>query len=76
MKRLNEGNERVIAIEIKGQENICIVNVYMPTNNRSNHTHLEYSECIDILHVICGDCNGSLLEPRPYNRHDRLLQSK
>ena len=87
VKRLNEGNERVIAIEIKGQENICIVNVYMPTNNSSTNSHLEYSECIDILHgivvkyslshkvVICGDFNGTLLEPRPYNRHDRLLQT-
>ena len=25
--------------------------------------------------VICGDFNGTLLEPRPYNRHDRLLQT-
>ena len=59
----------------------------MPTNNSSTKSHLEYSECIDILHeivvkyslshkvVICGDFNGTLLEPRPYNRHDRLLQT-
>ena len=52
----------------------------MPTNNRSNHTHLEFSECIDILHMICGDLNGSLLEPMPYyskganirNRHNQV----
>ena len=87
VKRLNEGNERVIAIEIKGQEDICIVNVYMPTNNSSTNSHLEYSECLDILHgivmkyrqshklVICGDFNGTLLDPRPYNKHDRLLQT-
>ena len=69
MKRLNEGNERVIAIEIKGQEDICIVNVYMPTSNSSTNSHLEYLECLDILHgivmkyrqshkfVTCGDFN-------------------
>ena len=86
VKRLNEGNERIIAIEIKGNENICITNVYMPTNNSSMNSHLDYSECIDILHelvmkyrqshkiVICGDFNGTLLEPRPYNKHDKLLQ--
>ena len=85
VKRLTEGNERIIAVEIKGQENIYIVNIYMPTNNSSTNSHLEYSECLYILHgivmkyrqthkiVICGDFNGTLLKARSYSKHDRLL---
>ena len=46
-----------------------------------------YSECLDALHdiilkyrlshkvILCGDFNGTLLEARTYNKHDRLLKS-
>ena len=60
--------------------------VYLPTNTSSTDSHLEYTECLDILHdmiskyrqshklIIAGDFNGTLFHPRLYNRHDRLLQ--
>ena len=59
----------------------------MPTNNSSVNSHLEYTECLDTLHniiskyrqthvvILCGDFNGTLLEARPYNKHDCLLQT-
>ena len=87
IKKLSDGNERIIAIEIQGQVKICLINVYMPTNNSSVNSHLEYTECLDILHnmiskfrqthkmIVCGDFNGTLLDARPYNKHDYLLQA-
>ena len=89
VKKLDEGNERIVAIEItcNGQEKLCLINTYMPTNNSSVNSHMEYSECLDTLHslisrnrqshkiIICGDFNGTLLRTRPYNKHDRLLQA-
>ena len=87
MKKLSDGNERIIAIEIQGQVKICLINVYMPTNNSSVYSHLEYTECLDILHnmiskfrqthkmIVRGDFNGTLLGARPYNKHDYLLQA-
>ena len=86
VKKLSEGNERIIAIELLGTVKLCIINVYLPTNNSSTDSHLEYTECLDILHdmiskyrqshklIIAGDFNGTLLQPRLYNRYDRLLQ--
>ena len=89
MKRLNEGNERIVAIEItcNSQEKLCLINTYMPTNNSSVNSFMDYSECLDIIHsmlvkyrqshkiIICGDFNGTLLKARNYNKHDRLLQA-
>ena len=77
----------MVAIEIYGNENMCIINVYMPTNNTSMSSHLEFTKCLDILHniitkyrlthkiILCEDFNGTLLEARPYNKHDKLLQT-
>ena len=86
-KKLNEGNERIICVEISGKEKHCIINVYLPTNNSSVNSHVEYPECLDILDnlickyinshkiILCGDFNGTLLSARPYNNHDLLLQN-
>ena len=83
---LPEGNERILAIEMKPPHNICIVCVYMPVNNSGN-SHTEYMECLDILStmlskyscthkiILAGDFNGTLLKPRNYNKHDKLLQA-
>ena len=51
IKKLSDGNERTIAIEIQGQVKICLINVYMPTNNSSVNSHLEYTECLDIYTI-------------------------
>ena len=52
VKRLNVGNERIVAIEINSQEKRCLINIYMPTNNSSVNSYLEYLECLDILHLV------------------------
>lgn len=52
MKKLTDGNERIIAVELCGDENICITNVYLPTNNSSVNSHLKYTECLDTLRDI------------------------
>ncbi len=87
VKRLPDGNERIIAIEISGAKPVCLVNTYMPTNNSAVSSHEEYQECLDIIHtmiakygqthevIVCGDMDGTLLPARDYNRHDKLLQS-
>ena len=72
IKKLSEGNERIIAIELLSSIKLCIVNVYLPTNNSATESHHEYAECLDILHnivskyrqshkfIIAGDFNGTL----------------
>ena len=54
VKRLNEGNERIVAIEItcNNQEKLCLINTYMPTNNSSVNSHMDYSECLDTIHQV------------------------
>ena len=88
VKRLNDGNERVVAVEVtcNRQDKLCLINTYMPTNNSSVNSHLEYRECLDTIHnmlikyrqshkiILCGDFNGTLLGARLYNKHDQLLQ--
>ena len=49
VKKLEDGNERIIGIELSGTEKLCIINVYLPTNNPSVNSHIEYAECLDIL---------------------------
>ena len=87
VKKVNEGNERIIAIELSGETQLCIINVYLPTNNTSVNSHIEYAECLDIIDniitkyrnthkvILVGDMNGTLLPPRPYNKHDSLIQN-
>lgn len=82
---MNCGNERVIAVEIEANIKILVVTVYMPTNYSTAESCNEYCECLDILHdiltkfnsthrvIIAGDFNGTLLQPRAYNKHDKLL---
>ena len=83
IKWLDDGNERVIGIEVKASPNSVFINVYMPTkeiNSQSNfHKHLA------ILHdmiaryrqlgtvIVCGDMNGTLIEDRN-NGHDNSLK--
>ena len=84
IQELSTGNNRIIAIEIKSPMNICLICVYMPTNN-SGDSYLDYMECLDIVSsllstysathriIIAGDFNGTLLQPRAYNKHDKLV---
>ena len=84
--KLEDGNERILPILIKTQPSICLICVYLPTNNSSTHSYIEFGECLDILDniinkysrdytiVLAGDLNATLLEPRTGNKHDTLLQ--
>ncbi|CAC5414413.1 unnamed protein product [Mytilus coruscus] len=86
VQEIQSGNNRIIAVELKSPFNICIICVYMPTNN-SGDSYLEYTECLDIISsifstysathriILAGDFNGTLKPPRKYNKHDRLLQA-
>ena len=79
---LPDGNERIFAIAMKHPINLCIISAYMPTNNSSD-SYIVYLECLDVIKDIIakysashsGDMNGTLKEPRKYNKHDALLQS-
>ena len=83
IKKLSDGNERVIAITISASTNICLINAYMPTNGTDSHT--EYSECLDIIFdiidryqnshkiILVGDLNATLQEYRS-NKQDKLLK--
>ncbi|CAG2228458.1 unnamed protein product [Mytilus edulis] len=84
LKKLKDGNERVIAILITTSQDICIINTYMPTCNTDSQ--YEYRECLDIVYdiiqkyqeshkiILCGDLNGTLLDSRN-NKHDKILKS-
>lgn len=83
VKRLEEGNERIIAVTIAASRPICLINAYLPTQDTGSQ--VEYSECLDIIHslfakfqgmydvILCGDLNGTLLDSRS-NKHDKLLK--
>ena len=83
---LPDGNERILAIAMKHPINLCIISAYMPTNNSSD-SYIVYLECFDVIKdiiakysashsiLLSGDMNGTLKEPRKYNKHDALLQS-
>ena len=85
VKRLEEGNERIQAVEITTTESrLCVVNVYMPTLKLPGSKE-SYQENLDMVHhiiqeystthqiIICGDCNGSLSDARS-NTHDIILK--
>ena len=83
VKRLEEGNERIIAVTIAASRPICLINAYLPTQDTGSQ--VGYSECLDIIHsifakfqgtydvILCGDLNGTLLDSRT-NKHDKLLK--
>ena len=48
IKRLEEGNERIIAVTVAPSRPICLINAYMPTQD--TRSQVEYSECLDIVH--------------------------
>ncbi|CAG2188871.1 MRPL18 [Mytilus edulis] len=85
--KMDEGNERIIGILINSDPKICVVCVYLPTNNASVNSIVDYGECLDILDhiinnysgtykvVIAGDFNGTLLRPRVGNKQDVSLQA-
>ena len=85
-KRLDNGNERIVATELLSDVKMCLVSVYLTSNNPSADSQTEY-RCLDILHdilmkyrsshkvFIAGEFNGTLLQPRPYNIHDLLLNN-
>ncbi|CAG2196905.1 unnamed protein product [Mytilus edulis] len=84
IKKLKDGNERVIAILITASQELCIINAYMPTYNTDSQ--FEYTECLDIIYdiiqkyqethkvILCGDLNGTLLSTRS-NKHDKMLKN-
>lgn len=85
MKRLEDGNERVQAVELQtGDTRLCIINAYLPTLNLPSSRE-SYQEMLDVVHnimdryspshkiVFCGDLNGSLLQTRS-NPHDAMLK--
>lgn len=85
IKKLNNGNERIIAAEIQTKNKpICLINVYLPTKMVNSDN--QYQENLDILQtmldkyvdshtiIICGDMNGSLSNERN-NSHDTKLKS-
>ena len=84
VKKLDDGNNRIIAVEIKtDKQPVCLVNAYMPT--KKANSDLDYQENLDIIQsildkyeethsvVICGDMNGTLLTDRS-NSHDIKLR--
>ena len=86
VKRLEEGNERVQAVEFTTtQASICVINVYLPTLKLPISKE-SYQENLDMVHhiiqkyavthkvIVCGDFNGSLSDKRT-NPHDILLKN-
>jgi hypothetical protein len=86
VKKIDEGHERIVAIEINADTKICIICVYMPTHNTSVQSIDEYAiNCLDILFniisnyagthkiIIAGDLNATLLISRKYNKHYKIL---
>ena len=83
VKKLEDGNERILAIAINCEIKLCIINAYLPAQNTDSC--LEYQECLDILYdiitkyqesykiILCGDLNGTLLASRS-NKHDRMIK--
>ena len=85
IKRLPDGNNRIIAIEVNTNKGLlCIINCYMPSMDSGSSA--QYTEHLDIIEsiidkynashktVVCGDFNGTLLAVRS-NPHDRLLRT-
>ena len=85
IKRLEDGNNRIMAIEIQSTSKaICLVNTYLPTQMSGSVS--EYRECLDIIQtiiekyepthemVLCGDMNGILINDRN-NAHDYKLKN-
>lgn len=85
IKRLDDGNERIIGIEVKDRtKSVYIFNVYMPTNETNSMEN--FNKHLDILHtlllkysklgtvIICGDMNGTLISDRN-NGHDKSLKN-
>ena len=85
IKRLPDGNNRIIAIEVNTDNGLlCIINCYMPSMDSGSSA--QYTEHLDIIQsiidkynashktVVCGDFNGTLLAVRS-NPHDRLLRT-
>lgn len=81
--KLQDGNERILAIEINtNPKSTCLVNVYMPT--KKINSDFECQVNLDILRsildkyeethtvIICGDMNGIILDDRN-NSHDSKL---
>ncbi|CAC5425418.1 unnamed protein product [Mytilus coruscus] len=83
IQKLPDENERVIAILISSDVDVCLINVYMPTMDKDSS--YEYGECLDLIHniatkylnthaiILCGDLNGTILQTRN-NKHDQLLK--
>jgi exonuclease III len=51
IKKLTDGNERIIATEIQtNNKTICLINVYLPT--KMTNSDNQYQENIDILQTM------------------------
>ena len=83
IKRLDEGNERVIAVAVAASRPICLINTYLPPQDTGSQ--VEYSEFLYIVHslfskfqglygvILCGDLNGTLLDSE-FIKNDKLLK--
>ena len=83
IEKHTDGSHRIQVVTINAAPPICLINVYMPTQNGS-HTNV-YASTLDEIHVIMdkfsthivvlgGDMNGSLSRKNP-NKQDILLKS-
>lgn len=82
IRRLPDGNSRIIAIEIGTEgKQLCVLNCYMPTLDGSTTQYLEHLNVLQSIldkysatHeiIISGDFNGTLLQSRS-NSHDKQL---
>ncbi|CAC5392452.1 unnamed protein product [Mytilus coruscus] len=86
VKTLNDGNERIIAVEINcSPKSICLINCYLPTSGYTD-TAVKYQDSLDLLEIIihkyceshqiilAGDMNATLLLSRR-NDSDRRFRS-
>lgn len=86
IKRLPDGNQRIVAIQIEAKPKpICLINVYLPSRGK-DQAKTKYMEALDSLRemiikyrdthllIIGGDMNGSLFR-KPENDHDKALKS-
>ena len=84
VKRLDEENERKIAVTVATFRPICLINAYLSTQDTSSQ--VESSQYLDIVHplftklketydvILYGDLNGTLQDGRSNKHDDKLLK--
>ncbi|CAC5367358.1 unnamed protein product [Mytilus coruscus] len=67
--KIDEGNERIIGILINSDPKICVVCVYLPTNNTYVNSIVDYGECLDILDHIINSYSATYCDIRRLQRN-------